>query len=147
MLQSALSDNRHRTPSPQPREPGMWLPLGHIWTCSEAARIPGTAPAQRQDPHPSRAWGNGWKPPSPGPRAAMATWLGVISGSEAAHWRAGQSYVPSSSALRAPLSLGMPQPSPHKVPTSQKMVHRARPPPIRLPTAHLSRAACTQLWP
>lgn len=71
--QSPLSDNRLQTPSPQPREPGMWLPLGHIWTCSEAARIPGTAPAQRQDPHPSRSWGNGWKPPSPGPRAAMAT--------------------------------------------------------------------------
>lgn len=34
--QSPLSDNRHQTPSPQPRELGMWLPLGHIWTCSEA---------------------------------------------------------------------------------------------------------------
>lgn len=40
------------------------------WHCS----------AQSQDPRPSWAWGNGWKAPSPGPRAAMATWLGVISG-------------------------------------------------------------------
>lgn len=64
------------------------------------------------------------------------------------HWQAGQSYLPSSSALRAPPSLEMPLPSPPEGPHFPKDAPSGPwPPPIRLPTTHTSWAACTTLWP
>lgn len=41
-------------PSPWPAEPGMWLALGHIWTCSDTAWIPGTFGLKDRTPAPAR---------------------------------------------------------------------------------------------
>lgn len=76
------------TPLCRAHRADMWLPLGHIWTCSEAAWIPGRVPLKDRNPPPHPCFplplpqpGLGqWLETSLGPRATMATGLGVISG-------------------------------------------------------------------
>lgn len=115
------------TPLCRAHRAGMWHPLSYIWTCSEAACIPGRVLLKDRNPLPptpafpylcpSQALDNSWK----SLWAAGIPWqqgwgsfLAPCPTFQQAPSQTGQSHLPSFSSQRSLPSLGTPRPLPQQ---------------------------------